>query len=416
MAEWSLLSEGGLNFAFVRSDCTEVVRIRKAHAGLKPTDKLDTDVKVAKYTIPDVRSTYLFYKYVIRQLIPSRYIPKITLDKLQNYRPHISPELAIEKADKHCLLMENCASIAPQVASTTVAFEIKPKSSIVFDLHGASNSIWKSACRFCLQQKLKLKAGTVAKLSGYCPAKLYSGLRDKFGEAIAELINNPQNNLKIFSMGRRLEISPSTLFSQVLTPLGVKSIRDIGELLWKSLHDDCAGTQTSKLCDLGRLRTSESGLVMDSENPGEQYVSEILYRLQQLQHWDELGPAEAQKLLQNLTDVDLNNLVNYSGTTWSDLEGAHGNEVSKLAKYLTSLTFKDLSLVVAVTPIEPADMVDYENDPRIKIVQIDSAYFIAKVSLIDFDPKPIGKIKRYKQLYDNILIVNGLPTDSVVLK
>lgn len=51
-------------------------------------------------------------------------------------------------------------------------------------------------------QFLKLKTAKIGDISSYCPIDLFSGNAKRMNCAIKGLIENPQNNLKIFQDGK----------------------------------------------------------------------------------------------------------------------------------------------------------------------------------------------------------------------
>lgn len=53
-------------------------------------------------------------------------------------------------------------------------------------------------------QYLKLKNSRIESVSSYCPIDLFSGKADRMNRAIKGLIDNPQNNLKMFQDGKMI--------------------------------------------------------------------------------------------------------------------------------------------------------------------------------------------------------------------
>lgn len=106
--------------------------------------------------------------------------------------------------------------------SSTVCIEIKAKQGYVMDdVNASTNGTTK--CRFCYfqvkvafniervnfvtffsQQYLKLKNERIKSVSGYCPIDLFSGDARRMNRAVKGLIENPQNNLKIFLDGKMI--------------------------------------------------------------------------------------------------------------------------------------------------------------------------------------------------------------------
>ena len=56
-------------------------------------------------------------------------------------------------------------------------------------------------CRYCTHQRLKLSNGKIKSPSRFCPTDLVSGDETSMNYALDALLDNPQNNLKIFLDG-----------------------------------------------------------------------------------------------------------------------------------------------------------------------------------------------------------------------
>lgn len=51
-------------------------------------------------------------------------------------------------------------------------------------------------------QYLKLKNDRIERVSSYCPIDLFSGKAERMNQALKGVIDNPQNNLKVFQDGK----------------------------------------------------------------------------------------------------------------------------------------------------------------------------------------------------------------------
>eukprot|EP00892_Ulva_mutabilis_P005549 jgi/Ulvmu1/3366/UM156_0023.1 len=86
----------------------------------------------------------------------------------------------------------------------TYSVEIKPKCGFVPDspfIH-PDNRVKHNICRYQLHQHLKLQQGTVSALSSYVPMDLFSVDEDRQISALLALMDNPQNNFKVWLNGR----------------------------------------------------------------------------------------------------------------------------------------------------------------------------------------------------------------------
>lgn len=99
--------------------------------------------------------------------------------------------------------------------SSTICIEIKAKQGFLM----SNDDDNAKKCRFCYfqvsrsgssesflnlnsQQYLKLKNGRIKRVSSYCPIDLFSGQAECMNRALKGLIDNPQNNWKMFQDGK----------------------------------------------------------------------------------------------------------------------------------------------------------------------------------------------------------------------
>ncbi|KAK9879882.1 hypothetical protein WA026_008382 [Henosepilachna vigintioctopunctata] len=87
-------------------------------------------------------------------------------------------------------------NVTAELGDDTFSVEIKPKKGWI----PFSEKCFPE-CIFCMNQYLKLETGRITKSSSYCPKNLFSGDEMKVKKSILSLIDNPQNNLRIFKNG-----------------------------------------------------------------------------------------------------------------------------------------------------------------------------------------------------------------------
>ncbi|CAI5464132.1 unnamed protein product [Closterium sp. Yama58-4] len=89
---------------------------------------------------------------------------------------------------------------------TTFCIELKPKTGFCpsSPCIAPTNQIKTAVARFPMHQQLKLSEGEVAQSSAYNPLDLFSSSRPRILSALRTLIDNPQNNLRIFADGKLL--------------------------------------------------------------------------------------------------------------------------------------------------------------------------------------------------------------------
>ncbi|CAI5508602.1 unnamed protein product [Closterium sp. Naga37s-1] len=89
---------------------------------------------------------------------------------------------------------------------TTFCIELKPKTGFCpsSPCIAPANHVKTAVPRFPMHQQLKLSEGEVAESSAYNPLDLFSSSPPRVLSALRTLIDNPQNNLRIFADGKLL--------------------------------------------------------------------------------------------------------------------------------------------------------------------------------------------------------------------
>jgi inositol-pentakisphosphate 2-kinase len=153
-----------------------------------------------------------FYKKIIRPLIGSNFVCdaeqvflskkqiKILEDELAHQRPDYRKAKSLQYG--RAALFDDYAFLPDEfypflLSNNTFAVEIKPKQGWV-----PFSEKHFPKCTFCMNQYVKLEKGQTKSLTSYCPSDLFSGEPTKMINALQGLIQNPQNNLKIFKNGQ----------------------------------------------------------------------------------------------------------------------------------------------------------------------------------------------------------------------
>jgi inositol-pentakisphosphate 2-kinase len=83
--------------------------------------------------------------------------------------------------------------------------EIKPKWGILCRSGYVENeSIKKHVCRYCMHQHFKLGKGEISRPSQFCPLDLFAPDQERVKRAIENLIDDPQNNMRLYVNGELL--------------------------------------------------------------------------------------------------------------------------------------------------------------------------------------------------------------------
>ncbi|KAM3960833.1 LOW QUALITY PROTEIN: inositol phosphate kinase 1 [Aphomia sociella] len=124
-------------------------------------------------------------------------IPAEDLEVLSKKLFHLRPEHRREKTilSSFAIKSLNLTMITP-MSQTNYCVEIKPKEGYISKFFENV-----SKCYYCLKQLLKYQQKQIDRVSHYCPLDLFSGEKPRMRNAILNLIDNPQNNFKLFLNG-----------------------------------------------------------------------------------------------------------------------------------------------------------------------------------------------------------------------
>ncbi|XP_049752076.1 inositol-pentakisphosphate 2-kinase isoform X3 [Elephas maximus indicus] len=76
-----------------------------------------------------------------------------------------------------------------------------PKCGFIPFSSDVTQELKRKVCRYCMHQHLKVATGKWKQISKYCPLDLYSGNKQRMHFALKSLLQEAQNNLKIFKNG-----------------------------------------------------------------------------------------------------------------------------------------------------------------------------------------------------------------------
>lgn len=185
--KWLFVGEGNAHVVVRERGCSYVLRIVKS------------------MEFPDVARHHITFTNNIMQTLLCK---KPTLDE-QNDLIKLSPiqvsEIMEVIAKNQSVLHSPLSSfskfaikapnltLANPTCNNNYCIEIKPKEGFL------SKSLMNySKCYYCMKQCLKLEEKLIKEASLYCPLDLFSGDKKRMYRAILSLVENPQNNLKVF--------------------------------------------------------------------------------------------------------------------------------------------------------------------------------------------------------------------------
>ncbi|XP_072025460.1 inositol-pentakisphosphate 2-kinase-like [Amphiura filiformis] len=124
-------------------------------------------------------------------------------------RPSARLHKTVDVNSKFALSLPDLSFLHPfndEFKTPVYCVEIKPKIGFLPTSPWilAEEEVKKDVCYYCRLQHLKIKEGTWSEISKYCPIDLFSGHPVRMKYALNQLLENPQNNLRIFKNGELL--------------------------------------------------------------------------------------------------------------------------------------------------------------------------------------------------------------------
>uniref|UniRef100_A0A8C9VWZ4 Inositol-pentakisphosphate 2-kinase n=1 Tax=Scleropages formosus TaxID=113540 RepID=A0A8C9VWZ4_SCLFO len=322
--------------------------------------------------------------------------------------------------------------------SPQLCIEIKPKCGFLPFSQHVTQEVKRRVCRFCMHQHFKLANGKWKRMSRYCPLDLFSGNKQRMYFAIKHLLEEPQNNFKIFTSGELIYGCEDDRAKQ----------QDLCELAQRLRPHFPSGQPPSNKALLSELIQAIVGALLGTLEPGHAGEPQrrapaesraycqgsplhpellrnvvgspglpkhcILYRILQTQMLDSLDIEGVYPLYrrveQHLEEIPkdrgrlqidgpynekfLEKVVNCP----SEDDGSVEYAVGKIHQYRVAMTAKDCSVLIALAPCGQDDTLE----PSLEI-QPSKPGFTSSVSILDLDPKPYENIAHQYKLDSKIV-------------
>ncbi|KAL1914685.1 uncharacterized protein VTP21DRAFT_8096 [Calcarisporiella thermophila] len=380
VSHWHYKSEGNasiaLSYVGISPEFNGVaMRVRKAMED--PTEETDEPEENA-----------MIYTSAISNLIGTDYVgdskilsvtPEFLAALAQNIEPH-RPEHRLHKSVQtqrdHAALVPD-HTIISNGTGPTIAFEIKPKWGYLPSSPYIENEIKRRTCRFCMHQYLKNPQGG---LSSFCPLDLYSQNADRMREALENIFEKPQNNLKVFVDG------------QVM-----KSIDDLEK--WGITREEAKELLVSILLQEGilpRLKHLQSSLdPLGVEAIASLYARHSFSSLPEptLDEWRHTIAQYIERGKTARTLATLDQIEEEEAKAW-------------VREFLLAATIKDCSIMIAIRGAtdakeNPKDAQQLFPDNVRHLswqptsTHLAKTHFVYKVRVLDLDPKPWSRVPYY---------------------
>lgn len=197
--QWSYRAEGGKHIVVYNLVARKVLRIIKADRGAivsADADRIEIErrLKFEKLVIgPLLADCGLEADSGTLVWLPKQFIATLS-KRIENVRPIPRRNKVIPSGDRYAVLQRDFCNSINQSNLPNIALELKPKCGWIPD--------GRRTCQFCFQQLEKIRRGKYESRSAYCPVDLFSSRLDRKRFALAQLIQNPQNNLRFFLDGK----------------------------------------------------------------------------------------------------------------------------------------------------------------------------------------------------------------------
>ncbi|XP_068598402.1 inositol-pentakisphosphate 2-kinase [Brachionichthys hirsutus] len=458
--DWKYHGEGNKNLVVAHVQLSKVLRLLKY-----PAEDSENPPQTVEQTFRQLQNSVDFSSNVMSSLLGDKFIHtgevvKLPLEFVRRLSIKVQHQRPAWRCDKVVDIYSGCALCLPNLTSPllyqpthtpTLCIEIKPKWGFLPSSKHVSKDIKTRVCRFCMYQHYKVGIGRWKRRSRYCPLDLFSGNRQRMHFAIRQLIEEPQNNFKIFEGGQciysskegnkdlnsflhRLRTCSQYGNNHINGHASSKAVlNDFIQLLVNALLSADAGdggTQTERrpegrsFCEaslFNKERTRHGSLGLPSDC--------ALFRILQTQMLDSLDIEGLYPLYRRVeqhlqdspkTRAHLQIDGPYNKAFLERLKKCPGEDdgsveyaVTKISQHRVAMTVKDCSIMVTLVPSgeEEGD----EDGPRWRRDFLSFRPFSYLVSILDLDPKPFDNIPCQLRL-DQEIVSCYLRTSSALPK
>ncbi|XP_053157051.1 inositol-pentakisphosphate 2-kinase isoform X2 [Hemicordylus capensis] len=361
--------------------------------------------------------------------------------KIQSERPESRCDKDIDALSGYALCLPNLTRLHFVEHRPILCIEIKPKCGFLpFSSH-ISQEIKGTVCRYCMHQHLKVAKGKWKQLSKYCPLDLFSGNKQRMHFALRSLLQEAQNNLKIFKNGELIygckdnedvlsdlnelarQLKPFFFPSNGLvsgphcTRTILKELIHVITMTLLSSTDVCkAGDMKIVPSSQGRSYCEASAFSKELVRNGKNKLETsglprgcLLYKTLQAQMLDMLD-IEGVYPLYNRVEQYLEEFPNersmlqidgpYNESFYEKLldlstedDGTVAYALTKVQQYRVAMTAKDCSIMIALSPCLQDECL--EQRP---VIPTSKSRFTFSVSVLDLDLKPYESIHHQYKL------------------
>ncbi|KAL4655836.1 inositol-pentakisphosphate 2-kinase isoform X1 [Arapaima gigas] len=370
--------------------------------------------------------------------LPLDFLKQLSV-KVQQQRPESRRHKVMDTFSGCALCLPNLTQLSSchlSKRSPQLCIEIKPKCGFLPFSQHITQEVKHRVCRFCMHQHFKLANGKWKRVSRYCPLDLFSGNKQRMYSAIKHLLEEPQNNFKIFTSGELIygceddrakqqdlgelaqRLQPHFPLAQPSSSKALLSelIQAIVNALLGSLEPGCTGEPQRWAPTVDRAYCQGSPLHTELLHHGTPGLPKdcVLYRILQTQMLDSLD-IEGVYPLYKRVDRYLQEFPKERGQLQIDgpynekfLEkvincppeddGSIEYAVGKIHQYRVAMTAKDCSVLIALAPCGE----EHPQEHNLEF-QPSRPWFTSSVSILDLDPKSYENIDHQYKLDSKIV-------------
>ncbi|CAB1315664.1 unnamed protein product [Coregonus sp. 'balchen'] len=371
--DWKYHGEGNKSLVVSNVQHARVLRLLKYS-----TEDAENSHKTTEQAFRHIQNIVDYSLNVMKPLLGEKFVHdgeavKLPLDFVRQLSLKVQQERPESRCDKVMDTFSGCALCLPNLTQLScccsrehrppLCIEIKPKCGFLPSSRHVTKEIKSKVCRFCMHQHFKLANGKWKRLSRYCPLDLFSGNKQRMCLAIKHLIEEPQNNFKIFKV----------IVSALLSSWEPRKAQ-LSEGRVRCPGNHCL----PKDCVLDKILGTQMLDSLDIEG-----LNPLFKRVEQ--HLQDF-PKESQSFLEKVQNCP------------TEDDGSVEYAVGKVHQYRVAMTAKDCSIMITIATCGEDDGLDQSLE-----IQPTKPRFTYSVSILDLDPKPYESIPHQSRLDSKIV-------------
>ncbi|XP_061746797.1 inositol-pentakisphosphate 2-kinase isoform X1 [Nerophis ophidion] len=453
--DWRYHGEGNKSLVVSHVQLSKVLRLLKY-----PAEDSENPPQTTEQAFRQIQNIVDFSTNVMSSLLGEKFIHsgevvKLPLEFVRQLSIKVQHQRPAWRCDKVMDIYSGCALCLPNLTSPSLlqpsrppplCVEIKPKCGFLPSSKHISRDVKTKVCRFCMHQHYKVTNGRWKRRSLYCPLDLFSGSRQRMHFAIRQLIEEPQNNFKIFKGGQCVYSSKEGGGSEDMLDLNSLlyhlrpyflsgNNRINGHMTGRAVLNDFIQVLVNALLNGGG---GGGGVVAERQVEGRRFCEASLFNKERSRHGSQGLPSDS--VLFRILQTQMLDSLNIEGvyplyrrvekhlqdfpkeSSRLQVDGPYNEDflerlqkcpveddgsvdfaVAKVHQYRVAMTAKDCSIMVALVPSSEEEDQDQVHRHLRDFFSSRPASFSYSVSILDLDPKPFDSIPFQLQLDQKIV-------------